>query len=1002
MNASFKPTKIALVISALISSSAFAATPSSIIVDSSTAAAERTVTLPTGSNVSSVNVSVEDAMVKMGDNTTITSAGAYPDDTLYYNPGYFVKATAGTVDLGKNFTLNYMYDYLANGNYRGEALSIWGTGVLKAENLTINEEQTKVGNAEMVTAISLLGTARADLKGTTTISIGNIETNQDSVINAENVNISYIDTDPLSKRGHHASLDLSGKESNFTGNVNIKAVNASNGRLEGIDITGNKATFSGKTTLDMDNALGSISAIELIDTTYTVTGRDEEDRITNYLTNDVKFNELNIKAITHADAADRQSAMGFTSYSQKGTTDISINKLAVETSSNDRAYGVILSDSDAEGSAKYRIKDASIKISGGEKAILTGYSSSSSDGATTSTVIGNINIQSQGGKKVTLMSQNGGDDVFTGNVTLGSQASYESVSDILYSIYGYAGNSDGSTNIVNNNKLVAWGRMHADKGHTINIISGDNSYIHGDTVIVDNGAINMMLKGGKSRWDMTGDSTVNHLMLENSTLNFMPPEAQPRNLTRAASTFKTLTVNDDYVGNNGNIVMNSQLGDDASPTDRLIVAGNTSGTTNVKVLNAGGAGGLTTDGIELITVAGTSDGEFKQNGRIVAGAYDYTLARGEGTNDKNWYLSSALSPEDPVDPVYPVDPAKPADPTDPIKPVKPQAPRESAIRPEAGLYGMNLQAANTLFNTRLQDRLGETHYVDALTGEKAVTSLWLRNVGGHTRQKDSSGQLEMQANRYVMQLGGDIAQWSSDNADRFHLGLMAGYANQKARAENQRNGKRASSDISGYSVGLYGTWLQDNETHEGAYVDTWAQYSWFNNSVNGRGVDEATKEYDAKGFTASVESGYTWKLADISERNALYIQPKAQVTWMGVKADEHKEANGTRVEGKGNGNIQTRLGVRLYGQGHNQLDDGKDRTFQPFVEANWIHNTKDFGVALNGENVDLTGTRNIGELKAGVEGQLTKNVALWGNVAQQIGDKGYSDTSAMLGVKVAF
>ncbi|MDM2747763.1 autotransporter outer membrane beta-barrel domain-containing protein, partial [Citrobacter sp. Cs237] len=89
------------------------------------------------------------------------------------------------------------------------------------------------------------------------------------------------------------------------------------------------------------------------------------------------------------------------------------------------------------------------------------------------------------------------------------------------------------------------------------------------------------------------------------------------------------------------------------------------------------------------------------------------------------------------------------------------------------------------------DRLGETHYVDALTGEKAVTSLWLRNVGGHTRQQDGSGQLDMQANRYVMQLGGDIAQWSSDNTDRFHLGLMAGYANQKARAENQRNGNRA-------------------------------------------------------------------------------------------------------------------------------------------------------------------------------------------------------------------
>ncbi|WP_152960102.1 autotransporter outer membrane beta-barrel domain-containing protein, partial [Trabulsiella odontotermitis] len=314
------------------------------------------------------------------------------------------------------------------------------------------------------------------------------------------------------------------------------------------------------------------------------------------------------------------------------------------------------------------------------------------------------------------------------------------------------------------------------------------------------------------------------------------------------------------------------------------------------------------------------------------------------------------------------------------------------VRPEAGLYAMNLQAANNLFTTRLHDRLGETHYVDALTGETAVTSMWLRNVGGHTRQKDSSGLVNMQSNRYVMQLGGDIAQWSSDEADRYHLGVMAGYANQKSRAVNHRNSNHATGSIDGYSVGVYGTWLQDNDTLEGAYVDSWAQYNWFDNTVSGDGV--AAESYKSKGFTASVESGYTWKLADISERNALYIQPKAQVTWMGVKADSHKETNGTRVEGNGDGNIQTRVGVRLYGHGHNKLDDGKGRTFQPFVEANWIHNSKDFGVSLNGQQVELAGARNIGELKAGVEGQLTKNVALWGNVGQQVGDKGYSDTAA--------
>ncbi|MCK8154741.1 autotransporter outer membrane beta-barrel domain-containing protein, partial [Citrobacter amalonaticus] len=81
-----------------------------------------------------------------------------------------------------------------------------------------------------------------------------------------------------------------------------------------------------------------------------------------------------------------------------------------------------------------------------------------------------------------------------------------------------------------------------------------------------------------------------------------PAATKRRMLTRDTASFKTLTVDGDYTGTNGNLVMNTQLGDDNSPTDRMIVAGNTSGSTNVKVLNAGGAGGLTTSGIELISV----------------------------------------------------------------------------------------------------------------------------------------------------------------------------------------------------------------------------------------------------------------------------------------------------------------------------------------------------------------------------------------------------------------
>lgn len=45
----------------------------------------------------------------------------------------------------------------------------------------------------------------------------------------------------------------------------------------------------------------------------------------------------------------------------------------------------------------------------------------------------------------------------------------------------------------------------------------------------------------------------------------------------------------------------------------------------------------------------------------------------------------------------------------------------------------------------------------------------MRHVGGHERSRAGDGQLNTQANRYVLQLGGDLAQWSSNAQDRWHL-----------------------------------------------------------------------------------------------------------------------------------------------------------------------------------------------------------------------------------------
>ncbi|MNI82806.1 Outer membrane protein IcsA autotransporter precursor [compost metagenome] len=57
---------------------------------------------------------------------------------------------------------------------------------------------------------------------------------------------------------------------------------------------------------------------------------------------------------------------------------------------------------------------------------------------------------------------------------------------------------------------------------------------------------------------------------------------------------------------------------------------------------------------------------------------------------------------------------------------------------------------------------------------------------------------------------------------------------------------------------------------------------------------------------------------------------------------------------------------------------------------------------MNDSQSFVAGTRNTAEIKTGVEGQLNTHLTVWGDVGVQVGDKGYSDTSAMLGVKYNF
>lgn len=580
-----------------------------------------------------------------------------------------------------------------------------------------------------------------------------------------------------------------------------------------------------------------------------------------------------------------------------------------------------------------------------------------------------------------------------------------------------------------NRKGVA---LYAENQGKLDLKMAAGSYLNGTTSTATDGVIDLAMDGASSQWFMTGNSN-----LTNLTLTDGAQLVYDRHDEHGAYTYKTLTVDGDFTGG-GHLVMNTYLGDDTSETDKLAISGSTSGDTRVTVNNTGGPGAETLEGIQMITVGGTSAGEFKSD-RVTEGGYEYVLRRGGSFvgstgQDSDWYLTSykPTEPEpedpDPVDPgpedpgpvdpgpedpgpvdpgpeePGPVDPGPeepgPVDPgpTDPV-PEKPAPNDKDRVRqPEGGSYTANIAAANTMFLHRLHDRTGNLTYVDPDTGKEVTSILWMRNVDGSTRWEDSTGQLKTESNRYVLQLGSDLYRKETDNGD-WVFGVMAGYANGNSTTKSRITGYRSRGEIDGYSLGVYGTWYENKEDENGAYVDSWVLYNEFDADVKG---DQLAKEsYDLKGITASIEAGKTFEVSK-TESATYYVQPQAQVVYMGVKADSHREANGTKVTGKGDGNVMTRLGARAAVRSNQEGGFANTYGVEPYVETNWIHNSKDFGAKMGSTKFEMDGASDIFEVKLGATSKVNSRVNVWGEVGHQFGDNGYRDQAVTVGFKVNF
>lgn len=384
--------------------------------------------------------------------------------------------------------------------------------------------------------------------------------------------------------------------------------------------------------------------------------------------------------------------------------------------------------------------------------------------------------------------------------------------------------------------------------------------------------------------------------------------------------------------------------------------------------------------LTLISVNGEVAEDFAtlQGGNLSKDGFDWGLVAKEGENGYTDFYLSAEAGSDP------------SDPTDPSKPVYKMDARVGAL---AGFA-----ASVDLFEMTIHDRQGTRAWINPITGEKTTTSLWMRQTMSKSDSSDSSGQFGGRSDDRATTIGGDILQLSPSGSGLVYAGLMAGFGSSDYDANSNVTGASAKADTDAWMVGAYAGWNQNDPKNDrtGAYLAGWVQYAHFSSDI----VRSGEKKLDAKasGLSASLEAGWIVKAAEFqmqggATEGAFYIEPHAQVTWWGTDYDN---IDGENIEFEGQHNITTRLGVRL------TMETSGATNFSPYLEANWVHNTKEYGVQWGEAESYIEGTQNQAELKFGAETFFTDSFSGYAQIRANWGGDGYNRQEGSLGLKYRF
>ena len=475
----------------------------------------------------------------------------------------------------------------------------------------------------------------------------------------------------------------------------------------------------------------------------------------------------------------------------------------------------------------------------------------------------------------------------------------------------------------------------------------------------------------------------------------------------------TLLTTTNYVGTGGTIAMNTFLGADGSPSDKLVITngGSATGSSFLRITNAGGPGAQTVaNGIQVVdaTNGTTTPTAFTLAGEARGGAFDYFLFRGGlgGSSPNDWFLRSTfiVGPVPPDPPILP--PTLPIDPApDPLPPgVFP------IIGPEIATYGVVQPIARQLGMTTLgtlHERTGDTSLIATMgapclaggdTGSGILRkapakapdclnagwspSAWGRVIGqqidNHYRafaDPRAAGQL------LGFQSGIDLwrGEWLPGHRDA--AGIYFAYANANVDVTGRVTNEAATNYVLRRTGGLnLDAWSGAAYwTHYGPgnwYIDAVAQATRYQGSASTQFAGLSTTGF---GFVSSLETGYPIQLPMFGP--GFVLEPQAQMVWQRVSFDDANDGLGEVALGTTSG-ASGRIGLR----GKWTIVSDSGQVWQPYVRANlW----RDWGARATAtysgvDLVPLLQQANRLQLGGGVSVRVNTNVSLYANADYQL------------------